>query len=519
MRPSIRVALLSLLLANLPTAASGEVRITVDAATVVNVMRGGIGASWHAIEQPIPYSDKPDPVFGNKSHGGSGWGAYPPAEDTAAWQQIGRHARWLGLDWNRVEVEQRIYEPQRGQFSWDNPEMRILYRILDWCEKQKADVFLQQMWGNVRWNTFPQWRDDPLGRVHSAPLSMEDFGEGLAALVEHLIKKKGYTCIRWVCINNEPNGGWSWWQRPPNELLPLRPGLAAVRKSLDARGLRIPLSGPDLTGGVPPISRQFDFLDLLGAYDFHSYDENFDWTSKGQMLAFDKNTADWTVAAHKAGKPFFMSEFGTMANGWGSDHPGPGSYVSTLHDAELVVRRLNCGVDGFNRWSFLNRGDLDGQWQFIETWDRKTKKLLRDYAPHPNTYFVVGLLTRFIAKHSAVLSCQVDGGKIDRWQRVFAVALRSPGGNLTLAVVNDAPSEFPLALDVRGLPRAVLLHRYSVTEKERDRADVKINPQTEFHVAPNAAVLKDRLAPMSLTVYSTYRLAHDDPGIVAEEPK
>ena len=29
------------------------------AAKTTNVMRGGIGASWHAIEQPIPYSDKP----------------------------------------------------------------------------------------------------------------------------------------------------------------------------------------------------------------------------------------------------------------------------------------------------------------------------------------------------------------------------------------------------------------------------------------------------------------------------
>ena len=102
-----------------------------------------------------------------------------------------------------------VYEPERGQFSWDGAEMRIPYRILDWCEKNRADVFLQQMWGNVAWNAFPEWRDDAVGRVHSGPASMEDFGEGLTTLVEHLVKEKGYTCIRWVCITNEPNGGWS----------------------------------------------------------------------------------------------------------------------------------------------------------------------------------------------------------------------------------------------------------------------------------------------------------------------
>jgi hypothetical protein len=306
----------------LGAAAANGVRISVDLTRLVNTMRGGLGASWHAIEEPIPISAKPHPVFGLLSHGGSGWGAYPPAEDAAAWAQIDRHARWLGFDWNRVEFEQRIYEPERGQFSWDNPEMRILYRILDWCERNQADVFLTQMWGNVRWNTFPEWRDDPVGRVHSGPLSMEDFGEGLATLIEHLVKKKGYTCIRWLCINNEPNGHWSWWQGYPNHLLPLKLGLAAVRKALDARGLNLPLSGPDMVG-VPELDpKQFDFHELLGAYDFHSYFEDFDWRGKGQMARFDNTTRAWAAWAHERGKPFFMSEFGTMVNGSRADPQG-----------------------------------------------------------------------------------------------------------------------------------------------------------------------------------------------------
>ena len=64
-------------------------------------MRGGIGASWHAIEANIP-------VEGDRSHGGSGWGANPPPEDDLAWQAVYRHADWLGLDFCRVELEQRM---------------------------------------------------------------------------------------------------------------------------------------------------------------------------------------------------------------------------------------------------------------------------------------------------------------------------------------------------------------------------------------------------------------------------
>ncbi|MGD0090781.1 MAG: hypothetical protein ABSE73_12750, partial [Planctomycetota bacterium] len=385
------------------------------------------------------------------------------------------------------------------------------------CEKNKSDVFLQQMWGNVKWNTFPQWRDDQVRRVHSGPVSLEDFGEGLATLAEHLIKKKGYTCIRWLCITNEPGAGWSWWLEPPQKPMPLKPGLAAVRKALDAKGLDLPLSGPDMTDGVPGFDpKQFDFHELLGAYDFHSYGENFDWRSNGRMTALDRNTAAWAAFAHQNNKAFFMSEFGTMANGWGGDRAAPGGPDSVLKDAELLVRRLNAGVDGFNRWSFINRGDLDGQWQFIETWDRKEKKLLKEYTPHPNTYFMLGLLSRFTAKHSGVLSCKVEGGTSGKWPRLFAAALRSPKGHLTLAVVNDAPGPCALVFDVRGLAKELRVYRYSVGMGERNRTDVKIEPQAEFPLPPTSAAFKDQVGPLSVTVYSTYRLAHADDGVMGE---
>jgi hypothetical protein len=38
---------------------------------------------------------------------------------------------------------------------------------------------------------------------------------------------------------------------------------------------------------------------------------------------------------------------------------------------------MEAGVSAFNRWSFTNRGDLDGQWQLIRTWDMENKKYLK----------------------------------------------------------------------------------------------------------------------------------------------
>ena len=117
-----------------------------------------------------------------------------------------------------------MYEPERNRFDWDNPEMRILYRILDWCQRRACDVFLTQMWSNVGWNAFPEFRDSATGRIHSGPASLDDFAEGLATMLEHLVKTKKYTCIRWLCITNEPSYAFSWFQRPPNQPMSDYPG-------------------------------------------------------------------------------------------------------------------------------------------------------------------------------------------------------------------------------------------------------------------------------------------------------
>jgi hypothetical protein len=499
-----------------PVQQGGPVFATVDCAKVVNIMRGGIGASWHAMETPIPYGIQ-HPVFSSYSHGGSGWGGYPPAEDERAWQQIYRHANWLGLDWNRVEIEQRVYEPQQDVFTFDSPEMRILYRILDWHQKNQAEVFFQQMWCNAEWLAYPEFRDDPVGCVHSAPVDLGAFADGLAVLMEHLIKNRDYSCIKWLCINNEPGANFSWWQAPPNKPLSIASGLAAVHKAMDKRGLGLPLSGPDTTTAFPAQAPgDIDYLGLLGAYDFHDYGADFDFRTKGHIATQERNAAKWVDLAHGGGKPVFLSEFGTMAYGWVPDKPGPGSPQSVLAGSELVVRLANAGVDGFNRWSFLNRGDLDGQWQLVDTWDPLHKKLLAEFPPHPNSYFCLGLLSRFTAQHSAILASHVRGGEIADWRRVFCAAFRSPAGNLTLAVVNDAPAEFQLKLVLQALPKPARFYRYRYGDTQQDRPDVMVNPQIEFSLTPETNELEDTLPKNSLTIYSTYKLEHDSPGVIVE---
>ncbi len=73
----------------------------------------------------------------------------------ASWDQICRHASWLGLSFLQVELSARMYHLEHDRFDWDNEERAALYKILDWARANDADVFLQQIWSNVKWNSFP----------------------------------------------------------------------------------------------------------------------------------------------------------------------------------------------------------------------------------------------------------------------------------------------------------------------------------------------------------------------------
>jgi hypothetical protein len=486
------------------------VKIHLQAGDPVHTMRGGIGASFHVINRELPGKHG-----ARGSWSGSAWGGNPSPDDDAHWQELFHHAEWLGLDWCRVELEQRVYEPARGQFSWDNGEMRTLYRILDWAERRGVDVFLQQMWGDVAWNAYPGMADDPVRTLRSAPRSIPDWANGIGELVDHLVRAKGYKCIRWVSIVNEPGSdGFSWWQDANLRSLPLAPGLKAVRAELDRRGLNVPLSGPDWSDLANLDPSRIDFDEAIGSYDLHCYVAVFDSMDSGYKLSeAGRRLAKWAEWAHAKGKPFFLSELGTMAFGWGNEDAAPASYESGLKDASLVVRGINAGVDGFNRWSFVNRGDLDGQWQLVRTWDIDRGRLLDRFEPQANAYYQYGMLSRFVPKHSSVLATRVEAPFGAGERTLVAAALRSSKGNLTLIAVNESHREADAVIDLNGLAGPATLYRYAMTRAERDRTDVQIRPGRKLDAAKAFA---DRIPPLSIVVYSSYRLEASDPGLISE---
>ncbi len=479
----------------------GSARIQVDASRVVHAMRGGLGASWHALVHDVPLAnEKYDYPVRFTSPRGSAWGGNSPLGNEAAWADLYRHARWLGLSFLRVEIDQRLYEPGRGRFDFASDEMKVLLRILDWAEREGADVFLQQMWRHVEWNAFPG--------VHpllSAPRSLEDHATGLATLLAHLTKTRGYTCIRWLSIANEPPGGtWGYWWSAGSWPCPtLAVALASVRSALDARGIGIPLSGPDWTDLPPFDARALDFDAHVGAYDIHTY--------RGLNAGGQKVLEGWVAHARSRERPFFVTEFGNMAHGWGGDHPGPRSFPALLSNAEVVIRGLRAGVDALNRWSFVNRGDLDGQWQIVRTWDPKARTHLERVTPEPVPYFGFGLLTRFFARHSSVIDTRVEVDR-SRADDLLAVAVKSPRGRLTAFILNQGSDPVEASIDFEGTSDRLFL--YQVEEKDLVEGTTLV-PKERFPPSSTPRMLA--LPARSLSVLTAFDLGPEDPGIVRDE--
>ena len=486
--------LVALLFLALNTSGQDTLDITIHSEQIRYKMAGGIGASWHAIsEDSIDEGPEYKWALRYANSRGSAWGGNPPVTNASVWDQIYKHADWLGLSFVRVELSARMYEPERNKFDWNNDEMKALYKILDWTEHNNADVFLQQMWSNVRWNSYPGVQP-----LLSAPRSLTDFAEGVAMLLEHLVVYKKYTCIKWVCITNEPPGGsWgSWWSTGETNA-PFAPALKEVRKALDKKNINIPISGPDWTDLPVFDAEKIDFDQYIGAYDIHSY--------QGIDEEKQKIVEDWSVWAHKHNKPLFLSEIGDMRIGWKDTNPGPKSFAASLSNAESILRGLSAGVGAFNRWSFTNRGDLDGQWQLIRTWDIENKRYYEKIEVEPAAFYGFGIITRFCPKHSSVVVTEPINNP-----DILSQTLKSQEDMITTYILNKSDKEQVLRIKITGANNKRIF-QYTATEQEVLKPGFRMDPLKEIIIKEEKDLVL-KLPGKSINTLTSFRSRYNDPA-------
>ena len=390
---------------------------------------------------------------------------------------------------------------RRGTMDFDSAHFQRLERLNEWAGANGASIILDTVCVphhlQVKGEDGPGWALN--NRAAADPIL---FAEKFAGpLLDYCVAERGWAQIRYYSPINEPlYGGIAHHSKGGNHRA--YAGLmASLRKELIDRELvpqRISLMGP----GSPTVedwpipdfhSRGLDLDPLLDAYDQHERSARFDGAppnSNGDSLPMteliERHLKPHVQFAEERGKPFLVTE---LRHGYygarRGDRNGPSSHDTFVLDAEFAVRAINAGVQGLMRWSFLNPGDIDGRWQFLDPAGESFHR--RD-----NTFYGYATLIRYARPHAEVLETVVES-EFYPFPHIHACALRkSPQGDLTVLVVNDHESE-QVELAVK-LP-ASLRKKISIIRTDRAEKHAKIDETKRDFT--------DRLPPRSLTAYTT----------------
>ncbi|MCB9867353.1 MAG: hypothetical protein H6816_12060 [Phycisphaerales bacterium] len=276
------------------------------------------------------------------------WSAYPWWDiSDADWQKVFRRLEYMRLPLTRVMLDTFWYcqgfdaagEPI---YTWDTPHMRKLYRLLDWCERHDTTVVIGE-WGRPNGADLDLAVDDPR------------WARIIGDFLDHLLTGRGYTCLRYYNLINEPHGAWTgvtWdaWYAALNHL----------QAELARRGLtgRITIAAPDGDRLFTTRSLKHEPLRALtGIYDEHWYVRAED-VERGLLELYAREQLR-QVGRRDPGKPFILGELGLVDGVNANDQQhNVYKYWYGVAMTDAAIQGLRGGLSGLIAW------DLDDAMHF-----------------------------------------------------------------------------------------------------------------------------------------------------------
>lgn len=235
-----------------------------------------------------------------------------------------------------------------GEYDWSSNWAQNEFKALDYLKARNIPVMIGF------WTT--PW--DATG---------PDYATAAADLLEHLVKDKGYTNIKWWNGVNEPN------HRDPRTYDRWRDSQMNVAAELMKRGLDVTTIGP----GTQDFGATQDWLgaastELAGTtsgYSIHYYPTAADSISAGRVEPAIKNLVDKVDANDPERKPFFVEELGDKS-GWDpatDRQPRVTTYGYGLDMADLGIQLGRAGVSSPMAWRLSDVGSpkLWGMWNGV----------------------------------------------------------------------------------------------------------------------------------------------------------
>jgi hypothetical protein len=299
---------------------------------------------------------------------------YPVREDRIA---------WLDPDHVRMFVWIKDYCPSGDweHFTFDSPNMQSRYRTLDEYQRLGTDVNIT----GVEWGLVKPYADPAKAAT------------GIATLVEHLVKERGYTCVKYWTLTNEPNGQWN---KPGQDFEVYREVHRRVKEEFARRGLDVKAVGSDDTSGFEWFKRCVEDDEYFRDSDLFSSHRYVKYADAVLAPFFFRERLD-LLAAKTPRKPLVIEEFGFQDHRSGTvENPIMMSYPYAVWTSAFYIEGLNLGVAGFSIWSVHEMWYPGNAFMEYALWEFK-----EDAWKVRPVYHAVANFTRFTERGDKVRRC------------------------------------------------------------------------------------------------------------------
>ncbi|WP_068475028.1 cellulase family glycosylhydrolase [Saccharicrinis aurantiacus] len=314
-------------------------QVTVNINTTDIVTENFIGNGVQL--DPYPHADTKD----------ADWGLLMTPEK---WARVYHRLDYMQPHFMRI-VDQANWRYLKGFDKNNNPiidfdtdEEKVLEQLLDYCEKNNITVLLGE------WGVPYEVHDVDAG--FSGILKGANDPVWISMIVDHLdylINTKGYTCIRYFNLVNEPNGDWSTVDGDYDQW---REGASMLAQALRDKGLdkTVTIAGPDAVAhcdnhksdytGMEWIHQAADDLkDDMGALEIHAYLE-------AHIIREGRIEIDYANLAEKAREvnlPILFGELGTDRNS-AENQARVAKDPYACEDSQMDVYDFSYGIDMAN---------------------------------------------------------------------------------------------------------------------------------------------------------------------------
>jgi hypothetical protein len=349
-----------------------------------------------------------------------------------------------------------------GTYNFNTADMTQLYRVLDYCQANNIPVLLTE-WGNG-WIQPSGWK-----------LGDSNYINAIGAYMNYFINTKGYSCIKWFALGNEPNYDPTNY---PNGISDWVSAVTALKNKFSSLGLSgFTIAGPDTSdtdNWVTSVASSHNTL--VSAYDMHRYEAS----SYLQNSGFESNLTStvWNSVVssdtNQSGKPFIIGEAG-IADGMSTNsNTNISTFNYGLWMADYGVQAARAKVGAIAAWSLDNNGVSGQDWGL---WKSKAS----GYTLNP-WWYTWSLLSHCVPAGSTIYAPTNPSSSV----RVMGAQTRS--GEWTFVAVNQGSSSVDLNFIASGNTQQTFSrYIYSSSSQPVDNSGIPVASST-FQSTPSAGV-------------------------------